>query len=327
MVNIFWGVILIAVGGLLLAERMDWIAFRLFSAQGWMLAFAVASAVFFFSYFLNGVRHWGWLFPALISAALSLTIWMGEADIDNSIMGVPILAAIAIPFYVGYFVERKNWGLLIPAWIMTIAAAVTLLAEQTEGAWIGALFLFAAAAPFLVVYLTNRSRRWALIPAAILAVIGTFPLLDLFFQGDLVGVFVMLLFAAPFIYLYFRWKEAWWAMIPAGIFTSIALVVLLSLIFQENDALLERIGPGVLFLGFAASFGILWLRRTTLPTDWARYPAAGLLAASVLGFALGETFQEYWPAVFLLVAGILILVNTLVRKKEPKGSIPTDSPQ
>jgi hypothetical protein len=101
IINIFWGIVLILISGLLLAQTLGYIEFELFSTQAWILVFGVASAAFFLSYFLNGVRKWGWLFPAFIFAALALTIWMATNDMDGSFLGMPILASIALPFYVG----------------------------------------------------------------------------------------------------------------------------------------------------------------------------------------------------------------------------------
>ncbi len=372
--SVFWGVVLIALGGLWLAGRLDYIHFDLFSSQIWVVILAVASAAFFLSYFLNGVRHWGWLFPAFICAALALTVWMGISDMDGSFMGMPILAAVALPFYVGFALDRRNWGLLIPAWVLTVLALITLFADNTQGEWLGALFLFGAglpflvvylrdrsrkwalipawvlavlgtitlladlvqgewigalflyavAVPFLVVYLADRSRKWALIPAGIIAAVGTIPLLvALFGDNDAVAVGVMLLFGLPFFIVYFWSKSNWWALIPAGVFTSIGAVVLLSLIVPEGRPWLEAVASGLLLLGFGITFGALWLRRASQPTDWAKYPAAGLLAASLVAFVLGKNFESFW-AVALIVVGVMLVLASLLPKRLPGVHEPKD---
>ena len=172
VVSMFWGVVLILVAGLLFAEKLGYVNLDLFSDQGWLLAFGIVSAAFFLSYFLDGVKKWGWLFPALIFAALAVTGWLAINHFEGSYLGTPILLGIAIPFYVGFLVNRRNRGLLIPAWILTILSLITLLADWTEGSWIGSLFLFATSLPFLVIFLINRSRSWALIPAWVLFVLG-----------------------------------------------------------------------------------------------------------------------------------------------------------
>jgi hypothetical protein len=371
--NLFWGIALILLSTALLADRLGYIDFEKISNNAWVFIFGGAAILFLLSYFLNGLKQWGWLFPAFIGAALSLTLWLVNRDIAGSFLGVPILAAVALPFYVGYAINRKDWGLLIPAWVLTVLTAITLMAERVDGSLIGALFLFSVALPFLVVFLANRTRRWALIPAwalfilglisllsehangnligalfmysvalsflviylmnhthrwalipaAILAIVGTFPLLDMLIGGDVMGTAIMFLFAIPFFFVYFRWKEGWWALIPAGIFTSIGLVVLFSMFIPENQDFWSGIMTGILLLGFGVTFGLLWLRRATQPTDWAKYPAIGLLAASLLAFILGKAFQDYW-AIVLMVVGILLIVTNLLPKKTKEPTPPSN---
>jgi hypothetical protein len=371
--NLFWGIALILLSAALLADRLGIIDFQAISDNGWVYIFGGAAVLFLLAYILSGLKRWGWLFPALISAALSLTILLATRDITGPFLGAPILIAIAVPFYVGYLIDRKSWGLLIPAWVMTVLTIITLMAEQVQGTLIGALFLFsialpflivflsdrsrqwaliptwvlfvlglvslltdhasanlvgamfmyAVALPFLVVYLLNPTRRWALIPAAVIAVIGTFPLLGMFIGGDIMGLAVMILFALPFFFVYFRWKGNWWALIPAGIFTSIGVVVLVSMFIPENQDIWSGILTGILLLGFGVTFGVLWLLRRSQPTDWAKYPTVGLLAASLLAFILGRNLENYW-AIVLLAVGILMVVTSFLPKKPKDPTLPTD---
>jgi general stress protein CsbA len=171
----------------------------------------------------------------------------------------------------------------------------------------------------------NRKHRWALIPAAILGILGTIPLLASLIGGDVMGAAVMLLFAVPFFIAYFRSQDNWWALIPAGIFTTIGVIVILNMILPKNMPIMESITTGILFLGFGLTFGLLWLRRKTVPTAWAKYPAIGLLVAAVLAIALGSYFQSYW-AVVLLVAGILMVVAGLRPKKQDADKVIENKP-
>ena len=369
--NLFWGIALILLSVVLLADRLGYIDFSKISDNGWVFIFGGAAILFFLVYMLNGFKNWGWLFPVLISAALSGTILLATNNFDGSFLGAPILAAVGIPFYVGFALNRRSWGLLIPAWVLTILTTMTLMADRVVGNLIGAIFLLSAALPFLVVFLTNRThhwalipawllfipgliallsdhvngnltgalfmysvallflviylmdrtRRWALVPAAVIAIIGTFPLLSMLITGDASGAVGMFLFALPFFIVYFRWKEAWWAFIPAGIFTSIGLVVAVSIFVPENQESWSGILTGLVLLGFALTFGLLWLRRSQQPTHWALYPAIALLAASLLAFILGKHFQDYWSVV-LLVVGILMVVASLLPKKSKEPAPP-----
>ncbi len=71
------------------------------------------------------------------------------------------------------------------------------------------------------------------------------------------------------------------------------------------------------------TFGVLWLRRATRPTDWAKYPAVALLVASLLAFILGRNFQNYW-AIVLLVVGILMIVTSLLPQKPNDPTHPSN---
>lgn len=365
IVNIFWGIVLIAVAGLLLAQALGYIDFDLLSEQVWVLVFGIASAAFFLTYVLNGLKKWGWLFPAFIFAALAVTTWMAISGMEGSYLGTPILAAIALPFFVGYLLDRKAWGLLFPAFILTAVALTTLLVDNMEsdwvsglvpvavalpffvaylldrkrrwalipgfvllvsgvvsvlgilgaGEWIGALVMYAIALPFLVVYLADRKKRWALIPAIIMGVLGTIPLVTALTSGDLTGLVTMLVFAVPFFVVFFWSKNNWWALIPAGIFATLALVLMLTLLLKESGGSLEGLFSAITFLGFAITFGALWLMRKDRPTGWAKWPAAGLLAAALLALVLGGRFQDFWPAIILLVIGVALLVTAFGRKK------------
>ena len=363
--NIFWGLVLILISGLLLTRSLGILSFEIFSEQIWIWVFAVSSVAFFLSYFLDGIHKWGWLFPALICAALALTLAMATSGLEGSFLGVPILASIALPFYIGFAMERNRWGLLIPAFVLTVISVITLIAETVRGEWIGALVLFsiglpflvvflrdrkkrwalipgfilsalavitlissfangdwigalvlyAIAVPFMVIYFFDRSKRWPLIPASVLGIIGTIPLLSAITNGDLSGALVMFLFALPFFVIYFMSKDHWWALIPAGVFASIGLVGLLDLFFPTVGENISGLFTGVLFLGFGATFGALWLRRATQPTDWAKYPAVGLFTAALLAVILGNRFQDFWPGMILLGIGIFMIFNPFRRKR------------
>ena len=240
------------------------------SDQTKAIAFAVASAVFFVCYLVNGLRKWGWLFPALFCAAMSLTIWMSMNNMeDTPWMGLPILASIALPFYVGFAIEPKNRWLLIPAFITTMIMIISMSTDS-----------------------------------------------------DYEGVVVMFTFSLPFFAGYFWSKMNWWAFIPAGFFASIGVVSLLEIVVPHEDYFAPQgtlewgVYAWVLFLGFAASFGIPWLRRKDQPSSWTKYPAVGFLALAILNFVLAEKFQEYWlPSIMFVVGGLFLMA--IFNKKLP----------
>jgi len=252
------------------------------------------------------VRNWGWLFPALIFASLALVLTLAEKGYDDPLMGAPILASVAIPFYVAFGWEpRKNWWALIPAWVMTVLTLIVFLAERVPGEIIGSLFLFAIGLPFLVVFLMNRSQRWALIPAFVLIVLSVIILLSNQTSGEYIGALVLFAIALPFFVVYFWNRTNWWALIPAGVMTSLALITFLVPALNANK-LKEGVIGGVLFLGIGLTFLALWLLRKAHPTSWAIYPALGAGLLAIASFVGSTGFENIWP-VIVIAAGVVLL--------------------
>ncbi len=319
IIKILWGIVMIAAGGLLLADRFGYADWDLLPRQAWSLTSAGLSVLFFACYFLAGVRKWGWLFPALVFAALALVLSV-LFNARDELIAMPILLSVGIPFYVGYFVDRKQWGLLIPAWIMSVISPVLVFAGSANDNLVGATVLFAIAFPFLVVYLAKRQHKWALITGLALAFIGLFPLLGSVLEGELAGPVVMFLFTVFFLAIHFISKKAWWALIPAGVFASIGLVALLDTLFPSQvyfmfGGLQFHIYSSVLLFGFALTFGILWLLRGSQPTAWAKYPATGLLILSLLALLMWSTLSDLVPAIALLVIGVAMILASVIKRR------------
>jgi hypothetical protein len=304
--NLIWGLILIGAGALFLAQNLGYL--DQLDLPVWMVVFAVISLLFFATYFINGVRHWGWLFPALIFAALALILWLQQQGIEAAWMGVPVLLAVALPFVVAFALSpRENWWALIPAWVMGVISVIIIFAEEAQGEWIGALVLFSIGLPFLVVYLADRKNWWALIPAWTLIIVGLIVLLSSQVQGEWIGVLVLLGIALPFFVVYFQDRGNWWALIPAGVLASSAVSVLLAGLFGERGSLLAKPGvlTGITFLGIAVTFFYLWLQRTSQPTDWAIYPAGVAVVVALFSLLFGAA-EVVFP-IAIIAAGILIL--------------------
>ena len=306
LTNSVWGLILIAAGGFLLAERLGYIG--PFWLPLWTGVFGVASLLFFVVYFVNGVQNWGWLFPACIFAGVAGTMYLSTVTQD-AIVGAPVLASVAVPFLVVFAIDtRKHWWALIPAGVMLFLTLTTAIVDRARGEVIGAMLFFLIAFAFLAVYLLNRARLWTLLVAYILGVLGFMPLMATTERAELTGVIVMFAIALPFFVVYFRSPTSWWAIIPAGILGTLGIVILVVL------------GPGIpgegydisipnalVFAGTAATFAVVWLRHAR---HWAMWATALSALAAVAALFLGPRFQDYWP-VIPIVIGLLLLYNSL----------------
>jgi len=314
-INIFWGIALIGAGVIFMLNNMGIVDFQYWSNATWASIFGVTAVLFLITYLLQGIRNWGWLFPATVSAGIALVIGMSDTAVGRSMGGAPILAGIALPFLVAFFTDpQKNRWALIPAWVMTVITAIIFLADKGNGNLVGALVLYSIGLPFLVVYLADKSRQWALIPFGVLTAIGTIPLLQAFVKGPAFDLLAVAIFAVAFIVLFVRSRKSWWALIPAGVFSSITLGL----------AIEELAGvpfPAEVFLGgLGLTFGVLWLMRSEHPTEWAKIPAIVLLV-----IAMSVLLSEYrtnlvGPIVLMLVGASLLIFSNLNKGKMADNS-------
>ncbi len=317
---IFWGVVLLSQVGLTLACISGYVTFDYFIGPLSFVIFAGLSTAFFTSYFVSGIRSWPWLFPALFTTALALNAAGVFENYGTPISAFPFLISLAIPFYIGYILNRKQWGWLIPAWFLTIIAVIPPLNDQINPDVLTALVLYAISLPFLVGYLVDLRCKWALFISAVLGFIGIFSLIETIIHGDILGSVVMLIIALPFFISFFASKRRWWALIPSGVFITIGLIALLDRLFPVYDYIIvgdHQVGvyTGLLFLGFTATFDVLLLLRMDQPKKWLMYPAAGFLAASVLAFLMGESFEAFLPVIAFLVVGIVMLSALFIKER------------
>jgi hypothetical protein len=274
---IFWGIVFLLAGVGLLAGYID---LNQLSRQDKILYLSGAALTFIITYSLDGMKKWGWLLPAFICAGLAVDI---GSELYHTYLfqtnGVPIMIGVALWFFIGFLIDRTRWGLLIPAYILIIAAVETTVNT--------------------------------LIVPSILHGQNNMPLLLAYSSGT--GI--MLLLALPFFVVYFVSKKSWWALIPAGSLTSIGLVVALQSLIQDKQNTHIGIFTGVLLSGLAITFGILWLRRNTQPTDWAKYPAVGLFGFAILAFILGNgwnTLSDQTKAIGFAVASAVFFIAYFV---------------
>jgi hypothetical protein len=310
--NWIWGIVLIVLGGLFLLESLGYIPN--FAPMVWSAVFAVGSLFFFVMYFRNGLSEWGWLFPAMILGGLAIVIALADANVEGTWIGALFMACVSVPFWVGYGVDRQeNWWAAIPGWVTAVLTLIILFSNQVAGELIGTLVMWSIALPFFVVYLTNRQHWWALIPGFVLGMVGLVVLLSNQVGGEWIGTLVMFAIALPFFAVYLYSRKQWWALIPAGILATIGLIVPFASQIEPDNTSARLVGV-VLFLGMAAPFAFLWWRQKEYLTDWARYPAVGLILFALLTLVFGNQVETMWP-VLLIGIGLWLLYNNSYRPK------------
>ena len=317
ILNIFWGIVLIGLGGIFYLRETGVIDFNAIQGMTWAIIFGIAGAFFLLTYLVNGLEQWGWLFPAMVFLGVAATIGLEGTAAGRFLTGAPILAGLAVPFIVAFALKpSERWWALIPAWVMLILTGVIFFERYVHGNIIGTIVLMGIALPFLLVYLTDRDRKWALIPFVALFVISLIPLMEVLIPRRRFEIFLMPLFALPFIGTYIFSNKNWWAIIPAGVFLSIGLALTV-----ETTRLGGELVTAFILGGFGLTFGVLWLLRKEHNTDWAKFPALGCFAVALLVTFFGS--QSYYLGPILLIAAGtgMILYSAVKRNKESSDQI------
>ena len=92
----------------------------------------LAIALPFFVAFLFNRTNWGLLIPAYVLLVVSVFVPLTDLGVLNdSLVVTYIMFAIAIPFFVVFLRDRKNWWGLIPAGILSIIGVGFLIAEAS----------------------------------------------------------------------------------------------------------------------------------------------------------------------------------------------------
>lgn len=175
--SIITGVILIALGVLLLLDRMGVTDTAAFVAP---LIFA-AVGLLFLSLFVRRRENWWAAIPG--SVFLGLAAVITATQLTAGTWGAALLFLFMGAGFAAVFLrEPGNWWALIPSGVMFTLAVIVALPQALQGTPTAAVLFLGLAATFGVLSLIpvrvdeassqTERMRWPLIPAGILAVMG-----------------------------------------------------------------------------------------------------------------------------------------------------------
>jgi hypothetical protein len=325
-----WGVLLLILGGYLLADTLNLVPEL--DEILWSYILAGLALLLVVVWIISGVENWALLLPAAAMAAGAVAIWLERGEVASNLTGSLVMILISVPFWAGALARRQA-GLAIPGWILLAIGLVLLLEGRVAENVFGALILFAVALPFLVIYLSRREQRWPLIPFFILAVLGLVTILTETWRGEYIGALILFAIAVPFYVVYFSNRAQWWPLIPAYILTVVGIVTLISpWIRGEYIGALMMFAIGLPFLvvylrnreqwwalipgGVMVTIGLIILLTAVLTVG----AAADRIIAAVLFAGLALVFFLIWrrpqekvgwalyPAIGLAAAAVLVLI-------------------
>jgi hypothetical protein len=174
---LFWGILLIIIGTLILLQTLNVLRFAVTII--WMALFAVGG-IGFLSFYIADRQHWWALIPGPVLLAISAVILLGETapQFESAIGGTLVVGAIAVSFLLIYALHPGFWWALIPGGVMASVTLVTLIDALNVPIDGGIIVLLGIGLTFVLLSFvrTEEGERmwWALIPGGIMLLIGLF---------------------------------------------------------------------------------------------------------------------------------------------------------
>ena len=252
---------------------------------------------------------WGVLLITFGIVAL-LNLFVGISDW----MIVLILAGGGLVNLALYLTDRKDWVLLIPAYILLAASLIATIVflNLLRGTIIAPAVLLLIALPFFVVFLFNpKENWWALIPSWVMVTIAVMVfLLGLnMLPGGIIPLYVLGSIGLPFLVVYLLNRENWWALIPAYALFAIGIMVFLI----TAGVLINLAIPAYIMFAVAIPFFFVFLYNRK-ENRWALIPG-GITGVIGVGFFAGTDLAKYViPAVLILFGG-WVLINSFSNKE------------
>jgi hypothetical protein len=169
--RIIGGGLLVVVGLLLLLNSVFDVQIGVWA---WIIGLGL-SAVAFGLLYTQERETWAGVIAYVCGALAIFLFLVTQFDLAGNIVPTIVMAAIATPFIIAWTQNRRQWGLLVPAYVML--AIIPIFYLEDVGNLVPAYVMFAIAMPFVVGAL--YTRKWALlIPGGIMGVLGLFLLAD-----------------------------------------------------------------------------------------------------------------------------------------------------
>jgi hypothetical protein len=219
--------------------------------------------------------QWGILLITFGITALMDTFTFGTDWLRVGVIALGGLIGLAV-----YLLDRSDWVLLIPPYILLVAAGISSLALSgyAEGEFFASFVLIMIALPFLYVFLRDRAQWWALIPSWVLLVISAIIAVEELGWIDDFWIATLILgsIGLPFLVVFLRNREQWWALIPFYIMASLALMIPLIDTHVIEDAWVATFILGAVALPFL----VVYFRNRS--NWWALIPAYVLLSIGLM---------------------------------------------
>lgn len=178
-----------------------------------------------------------------------------QVNLSGVWVPVLVLLAIALPFVYLWWQDRRQWGLLVPAYVLVAVAVFLLLTEMgVSGTLVPTFVLLAVALPFVVGWLRDRQQWGLLVPAYVMVTVAVVVLLGgSGASAELIPVFVMWAIALPFL-LAAALTRQWPLLIPGGIMGLIGLFLLVGVQGAASQVVGTLVALGLIGVGLLMLF-------------------------------------------------------------------------
>jgi hypothetical protein len=222
--RIIFGILLLAGGGLALAQQLGYLENATDIFWGGLL---LAAGILFLGLLFGG--HWWSAFPGFTLLGLGVLILLPEAfdEFDGAIF----LGGIGLSFWYVYLTAlQERWWAVIPACVLSALALMIVAAQRYEELG-GAIFLGGIGLAFLIVFLTDRiGRWWALIPAGVLATLSVVTVAaEWFGEFQTAGIFFLGLAITFLLVALTGMGWAYWPALVLGIMGLLGIASLLDI--------------------------------------------------------------------------------------------------